>query len=191
MKPARLSFVEAAAVPLCGLTAYRSLVELAEVQAGQSVLIQAAAGGVGAVGTLADFRDSVRRSIPEGVDVALDAVGDEVQVRSAEVARKGGVLVSIRPYADEAALQALGIRTKYLFVAPNGAHPESLTRWIDEGRLLPQVADVLHLAEAARAHELSESRLAREGHSAGGLGPHRRDSGAGRAAVKCRPRRGG
>jgi mycoketide-CoA synthase len=41
------SFTDAASVPLAFLTAYHGLVELAEVTAGQSVLIHAAAGGVG------------------------------------------------------------------------------------------------------------------------------------------------
>lgn len=46
-KPARLSHVEAAALPLAGLTAWQALVDVAEVQAGQRVLVHAAGGGVG------------------------------------------------------------------------------------------------------------------------------------------------
>lgn len=48
-KPPSLSFVEAAALPLVSLTAWQSLSEFANLQAGQSVLIQAGAGGVGSV----------------------------------------------------------------------------------------------------------------------------------------------
>ena len=47
LMPASLSFEEAAAVPLAALTAWQSLVETADIQAGQRVLIHAAAGGVG------------------------------------------------------------------------------------------------------------------------------------------------
>jgi NADPH:quinone reductase-like Zn-dependent oxidoreductase/NADP-dependent 3-hydroxy acid dehydrogenase YdfG len=46
-KPSGLSFDEAATVPITYLTAYYALVELARVQRGDSVLIHAAAGGVG------------------------------------------------------------------------------------------------------------------------------------------------
>jgi NADPH:quinone reductase-like Zn-dependent oxidoreductase/NADP-dependent 3-hydroxy acid dehydrogenase YdfG/acyl carrier protein len=46
-KPTHLSFDEAATVPITFLTAYYSLVELARAQRGDSVLIHAAAGGVG------------------------------------------------------------------------------------------------------------------------------------------------
>ncbi len=46
-KPASLSFEEAAAVPLAGLTAYETI-QRAGVKEGQTVLVHAAAGGVGA-----------------------------------------------------------------------------------------------------------------------------------------------
>jgi NADPH:quinone reductase-like Zn-dependent oxidoreductase len=46
-KPANLSFVEAAAVPVAGLTALQALRDKAHVQAGQEVLVNGAAGGVG------------------------------------------------------------------------------------------------------------------------------------------------
>ena len=46
-KPAGLSHVEAAALPLVGLTAWQALAEVAELRAGQRVLVHAAAGGLG------------------------------------------------------------------------------------------------------------------------------------------------
>jgi len=46
-KPARLSFVEAAAVPISGVTALQALRDVAKVQSGQKVLVIGAAGGVG------------------------------------------------------------------------------------------------------------------------------------------------
>jgi NADPH:quinone reductase-like Zn-dependent oxidoreductase len=44
--PKDLSFVEAAAIPLCFLTAWQMVVRKAEVRAGQTVLVQAAGSGV-------------------------------------------------------------------------------------------------------------------------------------------------
>ena len=46
-KPTSLSYLEAAAVPLAGLTAWTALFAFGKLQAGQRVLIQGAAGGVG------------------------------------------------------------------------------------------------------------------------------------------------
>ncbi|MEC7750285.1 MAG: NAD(P)-dependent alcohol dehydrogenase [Myxococcota bacterium] len=47
--PERLSFEEAASVPLVGLTAYQSLVHHAHLQPGQRVLINGCSGGVGLI----------------------------------------------------------------------------------------------------------------------------------------------
>ena len=46
-KPKNLSFEEAAAVPLAGLTAYQALFEGIQLKPGETVLIHAGAGGVG------------------------------------------------------------------------------------------------------------------------------------------------
>lgn len=48
-KPARMSFIEAASLPLVSLTAWQALAEFANLQPGQTVLIQAGAGGLGSV----------------------------------------------------------------------------------------------------------------------------------------------
>jgi len=47
LKPKNLSMVEAASVPLVGLTAWQALVEKAKLKKGQKVFIQAGSGGVG------------------------------------------------------------------------------------------------------------------------------------------------
>lgn len=102
-KPADIDHVQAAALPLASLTAYQALVETAGVQAGQRVLVHAAAGGVGhlaiqiaksrgahVIGTArAHKHDFVRSlgadevidyeavdlaSLPADVDVVLDSV---------------------------------------------------------------------------------------------------------------------
>ncbi|HEY8240480.1 MAG TPA: NADP-dependent oxidoreductase, partial [Kiritimatiellia bacterium] len=194
-KPRKLSFEEAASVPLSGLSAYQSLMDAAGLKQGQTVLIHACAGGVGGfavqiaknagarvIGTTracnheyakglgadevidytqVDFREATRKLCPDGVDAAFDTVGGEVQARSAEVVRKDGVLVSLLAYQDEAKLQALGIRTRYVFVAPNAAQLATLARWVDEGKFRTHLAAVLPLEEAARAHEMIKSRRMR------------------------------
>src|SRR5204863_548679 len=46
-KPARLDYVQAASLPLVGLTAWQALTDLAQLKAGQKILIHAGSGGVG------------------------------------------------------------------------------------------------------------------------------------------------
>jgi len=48
-KPRTASWLEAAGLPLAGLTAYRAIVQTLKVEPGETVLIHGAAGGVGAV----------------------------------------------------------------------------------------------------------------------------------------------
>lgn len=47
MKPKNLSMEESASIPLVGLTSWQALVEVANIQKGQKVFIQAGSGGVG------------------------------------------------------------------------------------------------------------------------------------------------
>ncbi len=82
-KPQGLSFEEAAALPLAGLTAYQALVQALQVQAGERVLIHAASGGVGlfavqiakslgayVIGTASPVNHDLVRSL--GADEVLD-----------------------------------------------------------------------------------------------------------------------
>ena len=123
-KPAGVDHVQAAAVPLAALTAYQSLVDTADVRAGQRVLIHAAAGGVGhlavqiakargayVIGTASAGKHDFLRSIGvdepvdyhavdvnatiRDVDVVLDTLGGDNPVRSLRTLRPGGLLITI------------------------------------------------------------------------------------------------
>jgi NADPH:quinone reductase-like Zn-dependent oxidoreductase len=123
-KPAKIDHVQAGALPLAALTAHQALVDTADLQPGQRVLIHAAAGGVGhlavqiarargayVIGTasaakhdflrelgadeLIDYRTTDFAEALDDVDVVLDTLAGEVRTRSLGILRKGGVLVSI------------------------------------------------------------------------------------------------
>ncbi|MEV3854772.1 NADP-dependent oxidoreductase [Streptomyces sp. NPDC050095] len=125
-KPAELTHVEAGALPLAALTAWQALVDNAQVQPGQRVLVHAAAGGVGhlavqiakargayVIGTASapkhdfvrglgadeviDYRTTDFAAELKDVDVVLDSLGLENSLRSLGVLRPGGILVSILP----------------------------------------------------------------------------------------------
>ncbi|MEV0296761.1 NADP-dependent oxidoreductase [Nocardia sp. NPDC050710] len=123
-KPAAISHVEAAALPLAGLTAWQALIDTAELRAGQRVLIHAAAGGVGhlavqiakahgayVIGTArADKHEFLRglgadevidystrdfSTTLRDIDIVLDAFGGDYGTRSLAVLRPGGHLVTL------------------------------------------------------------------------------------------------
>ena len=132
--PDGLSDVEAAALPLAGLTAWQALVETAGVQPGQRVLILAAAGGVGhlavqiakargayVIGTARSAKhpflaelgvdeaiDYTSEAVEERVtdaDVVLDLVGDEASPRAVRTLRDGGVFITVPSSAGVEALR--------------------------------------------------------------------------------------
>jgi NADPH:quinone reductase-like Zn-dependent oxidoreductase len=92
-KPARLSFEEAAAVPVSGVTALKALRDKAKVQPGQSVLVIGAAGGVGTMavqiakafgaevtGVCSTSKQELARSI--GADHVIDYTREDFADRS-------------------------------------------------------------------------------------------------------------
>jgi NADPH:quinone reductase-like Zn-dependent oxidoreductase len=125
-KPASIDHTQAGALPLVSLTAWQALVEYADLQPGQRVLVHAAAGGVGhvaaqiakargayVIGTASagkhdflrgigvdepiDYRETDFTEAVKDVDVVLDTIGGDTSTRSLRVLRPGGLVVSILP----------------------------------------------------------------------------------------------
>jgi NADPH:quinone reductase-like Zn-dependent oxidoreductase len=188
-KPAGLGHVEAAGLPLVGLTAWQALADVAQVQPGQRVLVHAAAGGVGhvavqiakalgayVIGTasapkheflrslgadeLIDYRETDFAEALSDLDMVLDTIGGDYALRSLSVLRRGGVHVPLtRPTepAVKARARELGVSTGWMLVEPDHGGLLALAELVDAGKLRVEIADVLPLAEAGRAHELGES----------------------------------
>lgn len=185
LKPRTLDHVRAASLPLAGLAAWQSLVETGQLVAGQRVLIHAAAGGVGTlavqlakargayvVGTasarnhdflrdlgvdeIVDYATMRFEDLAPDMDVVLDSIGGDTQERSWKTLRRGGILVSIASPPDPAVAAQYGVREAFVFVQPNALQLAELAKLADAGKLKPVVETVLPLAEAARAHALSQ-----------------------------------
>lgn len=135
LKPANLSHVEAAALPLAVLTAWQALVDTAHVEAGQRVLVHAAAGGVGhlavqiakakgahVIGTASAGKHEFLKSIGvdevvdytavrfedvvSDVDVVIDLVGGDNAIRSVGVLKPDGILVAVPSGLQEGVAEA-------------------------------------------------------------------------------------
>jgi len=189
-KPGTLDHVQAASVPVAGLTAWQTLFEVAQLRAGQKVLIHAAAGGVGnfavqfakakgayVIGTASsknqaflgelgvdkavDYQKTRFEDVVHDADVVLDTIGGDTQERSFKVLKKGGILVSIvQPPSQELATK-YGVRAVFYGGHPSSSNLTEIARLIDAGKVKTVVETVLPLAEARRAHELSQSGHAR------------------------------
>jgi NADPH:quinone reductase-like Zn-dependent oxidoreductase len=135
--PATLGPVSAAALPVAALTAWQPLVHVADVQAGQRVLVHAAAGGIGhlavqiakargayVIGTARAVNHDFLRALGadelidhtttdfatqvQDVDVVIDPISEDYGPRSLEVLAPDGVLIDVRGTGpDRTAIQAL------------------------------------------------------------------------------------
>src|ERR1043165_1032587 len=145
-KPESLDYIPAAALPHVTLTAWQGLIEFADLSEGQTILIHAAAGGVGHIAVqLAKWRGAkvygtASVNLPfleelgvdepinyattafedcvKDVDVVLDLLGGETQQRSWQVLKPGGILLStVQPPSQEIAL-AHGVRQRMIGTVP-------------------------------------------------------------------------
>jgi NADPH:quinone reductase-like Zn-dependent oxidoreductase len=188
LKPRALDFPGAAAIPVGALTAHQALFDAAELRAGQTVLIHAAAGGVGSmavqlakaqgarvIGTASgpehidlirklgcdeaiDYKATRFEDHVRDVDVVLDPVSADSQRRSFGVLKKGGVLVALTEEPRQDLAREKGVRATMIGVKPDGRRLADIGKIIDEGKLRPVVQAVLPLEQTKEALELSRSR---------------------------------
>jgi NADPH:quinone reductase-like Zn-dependent oxidoreductase len=188
IKPRSLDFPTAAAVPISALTAHQALFDAAELRAGQTILIHAAAGGVGSmavqlakahgarvIGTASssehiklirdigcdqaiDYKTTRFEDHVRDVDVVLDPVGAETQRRSFAVLKKGGILVALTEEPPQDLARENGVRASMIGVKPDGRRLADIAKIIDDGKLRPLVQAVLPLEQAKEALALSRTR---------------------------------
>lgn len=185
-KPNTIDHAHAAGLPLAGLTAYQALFDVAKLEAGQSILIHAASGGVGSlavqmakivgahvIGTASaknrnflleigvdefiDYQSENFETVISNVDVVFDTVGGDIQAKSLGIIKKGGMLVSIVGQPSAEKVVELNINAEFLFVDPNAEQLTQIAKWVDNGQLVNHIDKIFPLQEAAQALELSQA----------------------------------
>lgn len=190
-KPASMSWEEAAALPLAGLTAWQALTRGLGVGAGDTLLVHAAGGGVGSLAVQL-ARALGARVIGTGRPSTFDHL---VRLGAEPVAYGAGLVDGVRRLAPagvdaaldlvggdalDASLEVLrgggrlvsivdadGVRARggrYVFVRPDGAQLGELARRVDAGELGVRVEATFPLEAASDAH-----RVLQEGHVHGKL----------------------
>jgi len=184
-KPRRRDFLESAAVPVVAVTARQMLFRYAGVRSGDRVLVQGAAGNVGAyavqfaraagahviASVLPRDRDEALLlgadeviSIPSEeaqrlrgtLDTAIDTVGGKTQRDLFAYVRKGGTLISSVSEPDAQLAQQCGIEAKFILVDVNTEDLEAVGDLLDAQQLVVRIGQVLPLGDARRAHEMLE-----------------------------------
>ena len=186
-KSTSLTYVEAASVPVIAVTAWQALFDQAHIKAGQTVVIHGAAGNVGAyavqlahragvrtigtagtddisvvrdlgANTVIDFQTQRFEDEIRDADAVIDLVGGETQMRSFQVLRPGGKLISTVSQPDQDRAKHHGVTAAFFLVDVTTDRLRKIAELIDRGELKTHVGAVLPLAYARDAHMMLEGR---------------------------------
>ena len=138
LKPQNISMDEAASIPLVALTAWQALVDVADLQKGQKVLIHAGSGGVGTIAiqlakhlgatvatttstanvdlvkslgadVVIDYKKQDFEKVLSGYDLVINSLDSETLKKSVQVLKPGGKLISISGPPDPAFAEDQGM----------------------------------------------------------------------------------
>jgi NADPH:quinone reductase-like Zn-dependent oxidoreductase len=182
-RPASLSHLEAAALPVVGVTAWQMLFDHGRAREGQTVVVHGSAGNVGAyavqlarsrklrvIGTIfggdpgyvrglgADqVIDTKSQSLAEldvGADIVIDTVGGKNQDQLFGLLKSGGIIVSSVIQPNVEFAKQRGVQSDYFIVDVNTDQLTQLAQLHERHELTIPVGSVLPLTQAIAAHEM-------------------------------------
>ncbi|CAI6062290.1 NADP-dependent oxidoreductase [Cohnella sp. JJ-181] len=188
--PENLTFEDAATIKAGAETAWKALFTEGELQAGQTVLLHAAAGGVGQFAVqlakwkgatviatastanldfvkslgadqVIDYTTTRFEDVSKEVDLVVDSVGGETEARSWSVLKKGGILVSLTQNPSQENAQKHGVTAKFNTQLPTREDLQRLTELIADGTVQAEIDSIFPLSQADQALAKSEARHGR------------------------------
>ena len=193
-KPKTLNYLEAAALPLVGVSAWQALVEHIRLSKDKKVLVQGGAGGIGSIaiqlakhlGTFVattvstddkqfvqelgadqviDYKTENFEDIVHDYDAVFDTVSGDTYKRSFKVLKKGsGMIVSTLEQPNSELMNQYGIKAVFLFSQVNRQRLTRLAERIDQNNIRVNIDKTFSLDEAAKALDYQK-----EGHPRGKL----------------------
>lgn len=178
---------------LVALTAWKAVISEGRLQKGEKVFIHAGAGGVGhlatqyalslsadvacsasgediaylqslGVKTVIDFRTQNFIEEINNMDLVIDLVGGETGIKSLEIIKPSGRLITVPTFSHAEILVAAeerGINTKGILVDMNQETLKNILRLIHEEKIKLRVFKKLPLTQARQAHELIQAGKAK------------------------------
>ena len=188
-KPSNLDYVQAAALPLAGSTAWQAIFDKAGLTSGQRLLITNSSGGVGSLAVqfakakganvtavasarneefvrslgADDFIDYTSQSLDQiapDMDVVFDTAGGETFQRAFKALKKSGVMVTVVAFPNGEA-ERYGVTVMRSFTQPSAQILTAIKDLVEAGKVIPHIDTVLPLAEIKQALALSEAGRAR------------------------------
>jgi NADPH:quinone reductase-like Zn-dependent oxidoreductase len=186
-KPASLGHVAAAALAVPGLTALIAIEDTLQLRAGETILIQGGAGGVGSVAIqfakhigarvittasaanhgyvralgadeVIDYNAHDFTKATPWCDAVLDTVGGDVADRSFAVLRPGGRAAFIASGSQAPTPPRGDVQALRPNIVRDRPHLERLIALLEEGAMLVPEVTRFPLSDAAAAHRVSEAR---------------------------------
>ena len=183
IKPKNMSHIDAASVPLAGLTAWQALVTKGNINRGDKVLIHAGSGGVGTLAiqiakyfgaevtttTSSKNKDLVKSLGADLVidyttqsfenklsnyDLVIDAIGGDILTKSFKVLKKGGRLVSIKGQDTENLAKEYGVNFEWFFMSPDGEMLTELATLISQGTIKTVIDRTYPMEQEPKAFEI-------------------------------------
>jgi NADPH:quinone reductase-like Zn-dependent oxidoreductase len=180
-KPSNLSFEKAASVPVAAQTAWEGIFTHGHLEKGQTILIHAGAGAVGAYavqlaahagatviatadGDNVAYVYSIGASrvinyheaqfemvLREKVDLVFDLIGGDTQKRSFLVLKEGGHLISAVQPVSPEEAARHRVSGMMMRLAPSADMLGKIARLLEDGTIRPDVATVYALQDVAQA----------------------------------------
>jgi NADPH:quinone reductase-like Zn-dependent oxidoreductase len=180
-KPSKLSFEEAASVPVAAQTAWEGIFTHGHLEKGQTILIHGGAGAVGAYAVqlashagatviatarsedeaylksigasrVIDYRETqFEKVLKQKVDVVFHLTAGDTQARSFLVLKEGGYLISATQPVSQEEAARHRVLGMMMRLAASGEGLGRIARLLEEGAIRPDIATVYALQDVAQA----------------------------------------
>jgi NADPH:quinone reductase-like Zn-dependent oxidoreductase len=178
--PSGLSFVEAASLPLTGVSALQAIYEHFKLRKGQRILIHGGAGGIGIIAIqmarhlgayvattvsveaveyarslgadqVIDYRKQNFAALLKDFDAVFDLVGGDTYRNSFAVLKKGGIILSMREQPDAELAGKHGVTAFALMTDISTARLDRISELVAAGKVKPHVYRVFPIEQAKDA----------------------------------------
>ncbi len=179
-KPKRVNHVEAAALPLAGVSALQGLIDHIKLRKGQKILIHGGAGGIGTfaiqiakylgayvattvsaedvgyvkelgANEVINYKTQHFEDLLKDYDAVFDTVGEETYERSFKILKKGGIIVSMLEQPHQDLTEQHGVKAIAEYAQVTNEHLSKLSELVDKGIIRVHVDETLPLEQATEA----------------------------------------
>ncbi len=180
IKPKKVNHIEAAALPLAGVSALQALLDHMDLKKGQKILIHGGAGGIGTfaiqiagyIGAFTattvsksdiqhakdlgadeviDYKNQAFEEMLKDFDAVFDTVGGQTYERSFKTLKRGGIIVSMLEQPHKGLMDQYGVKTIGQFTQITSDRLSKLAELVDKGVIKLHVDKTFQIDQAGEA----------------------------------------